>query len=728
MKKKLFAALLMLLVFTALLPASIFRPKFALVLSGGGARGFAHVPVLMELDKRGIVPDIVIGTSMGAVIGSFYSAGYSGEELEELILNTDLMGYFLHLSAVREADTIPSPFTDYDTNLLTVEFGSSGFGASNGLIDDQYINGFLRRYLSKVLSIDDFDDLVVPFRAIGTDITNNRKVVFSSGSLFDAVRSSMAIPVVFSPVRLQDGSYIIDGGLEDNLPTDIARDLGADIVLAVDVNDARHLYGDHGNDMSTLSGSFSQFSDYLTEPNSAENYDEADWVIVPDTVGFSSMAFGSGAEILEAGRKAVEENIGVFDELEKRLERWLPMEKGSYSDLPAPSIEKVILDDVIPASYYGELAVFEEKPMDYETITEFEMVLDDIRRHEGLKSVTYDIKDGVIYVIGERFPSLSGSIFLGLSGGVGIRYDGSSNDNKPYFAYTPDFTISGRIALLERLDFTYGVVVNEGITVDAGLMYPFFSSAFLYGDIGLKYGQQAYFSIPGTEDYNFSSDVGLFLKMGIGYLPIRSLRLDAILGVDYTYINSPRVNQDNFFYPYIGIGLVYDAYDNTVAYDNGLEAELVFEFGGDFPDSAIAYSFNADIFGSFGPTDIFKFIFAAESATIRRDAELAKAYVSTKLGERAADYVYLMGGIRLPLPLSIFLDAGIFFEMFGGDFDLTVPDAERNPLPYSELAGNDNGMDIGGYVGVGIATSFGQISASLYISMTPRVSFMIGIE
>ena len=172
--KRLFLSIMLFIAFIAVLPASIFRPEFALVLSGGGARGIAHIPVLEELDRRGIVPDIIIGTSMGAVVGSLYAAGYSGEELNQIVRDTDLMSYFIHLYAVRKADVLPSPFTDYDTNLLTVEFGSSGFGASNGLIDDQYINGFLRRYLSKVLSISDFDDLPIPFRAIGTDITNNR--------------------------------------------------------------------------------------------------------------------------------------------------------------------------------------------------------------------------------------------------------------------------------------------------------------------------------------------------------------------------------------------------------------------------------------------------------------------------------------------------------------------------------------------------------------------------
>ena len=96
------------------------------------------------------------------------------------------------------------------------------------------------------------------------------------------------------------------------------------------------------------------------------------------------------------------------------------------------------------------------------------------------------------------------------------------------------------------------------------------------------------------------------------------------------------------------------------------------------------------------------------------------------MGIAASDYIYLMGGVRLPLPLSIFVDAGVFFEAFGGEHDdLSV---SRDLIPYSELSLDRSQMDIGGYVGVGVATSFGQIKAALHISMTPRVSFMVGIE
>ena len=228
--------------FVLLLTASTIFAKdtFALVLSGGGARGIAHIPVLQELERRGIVPDYIIGTSMGALVGGLYSAGWKADELEDLILSSDILGKLL----VVNNHTGQMSFVSLDSlgndNVLVLQFGSKGIGAANGILDDQNINGFIRENIVKVLDIDDFDDLPIKFRAIGTDITTGKEIVFDSGSLYTALRSSMSLPIVFAPVKLDEETYVMDGGLVNNLPVDVARSLGADIVLAVDVNDAKN--------------------------------------------------------------------------------------------------------------------------------------------------------------------------------------------------------------------------------------------------------------------------------------------------------------------------------------------------------------------------------------------------------------------------------------------------------------------------------------------------------
>ncbi len=701
------------------------KPVFALVLSGGGAKGVAHVPILQELDRRGIVPDMVLGTSMGALIGGFYAAGYTGDDLERIVYENDFMDMIFQLYVIHEAEVIPSPFTDYETNLLTIEFGQEGFGAANGLLDDQYVNSFMRRYLSKVLSVTDFDDLSIPYRCIGTDVTNSRRVVFDSGSLFDALRASMAIPIVFAPVRLQDGSYIMDGGLEDNLPIDLARALGADIVLAVDVNDVMGIY-DTSPDAETLSGAFTAFTDYLTRPNVIKQYANADWVITPDLGRYSAMDFGSLDKIYECGVAIVEARQDAFDELEQRLMPYKDeMHRVLYRDIEAPLIEDVVYD--VPHTYDNDLQAFIGRPMDYETITEFENLLGEIRSHERLKSVTYEIRDGVINVRKEAYPTLSGDISFGLNGGLGIRYDG----DKTFFVFNPEFTLSGRLALIPSLDLTYGIVIDEGITLDAGLSYPFLDTAFLYGNIGLKYGQLSYLSIPGTRNYNFGNDVGLFAKTGIGYVYRNDLRLDIIIGADYSYISgitsgsTELLGRSHDVYVYGGIGLVYDTYLGERASDDGFEGSFTITAGGDFPQMMPAYSMILEFFGAYGPTPSFKFIFEGEVSTIRRPRNLAAAYRVMQTGLVTHDYAYFMGGIRLPLPASTYLDAGVYAEGYGSLAEDMIRDWSMNELiPFCTM----DKLELGGYLAGGIMTSFGKIGAELYISGTPRVSFMVSIE
>ena len=727
MKKRLLVLLFLLVSVLELFSAPIFKPKFALVLSGGGAKGLAHIPVIQELERRGIVPDMVLGTSAGALIGGLYAAGHGGDELEEIVRDNDLTNYIFHLYAVRPREVIPSPFSEYETNLLTVEFGTSGFGAANAILDDQYINAFLRRYLSKVMEVEDFDDLSIPFRAIGTDITNNRAVVFDSGSIFEALRASMAIPIVFAPVQLEDGSWVVDGGMEDNLPIDLARDLGADIVMAVDVADAARVHDSSVPDMHTLSGAFTGFTDYLARPAVLQQYENADWVIVPDVGWVSALDFGSVDEILAAGWEAVAENQDAFDELEDRLGRFKDdMEYTPYSELETPVIDTVLTGDV-PESYREDLKAFEGLPMDYETISRFEAFLDDIRTHEGLKSVTYDVRDGIISVYTSPYPSMSGNISLGLSGGLGIRYDGEST----FFVYDPEFTLSGSVSVLRNLGLEYGIVIDEGIMIDGGIVVPFMQSLFLYGDVGLKYGQLSYLSIPGTRAYNFGNDVGLGAKFGLAFIYRDRLRIDVLGGVDYTYVSginssSVALGPSHDVYPYGGLGFVYDDYLGTEASDNGMEASLTLSVGGSFPKPSFAYSMTFELFAAYGPTDFLKFIAEAEAATIRRQWNLAAAYMPTKTGLISPDYIYAMGGIRLPLPSSTYIDAGIYFESI--DKDGARPEKSQwsgsEFIPFSQL----DTIELGGYLSGGIITSFGRIGADFFLSMHPRISFMISIE
>lgn len=210
------------------------QPRIALVLSGGGARGLAQVGVLRVLEEAGIHVDAVVGTSMGAVVGGLYCSGYSPRELDSIFCSTD-WEWLLGLGDEMDRTSIPfERKAENDRSLLTVRFDglrpvlpeavSTGFRISRML--DQLV------WRSSGPSYGSFDDLTIPFRGISTDLVTGKMVILSSGNLSVAIRASATVPLRFSPVRL-DSMLLVDGGLLSNIPVDVARQLGCDLVVVV---------------------------------------------------------------------------------------------------------------------------------------------------------------------------------------------------------------------------------------------------------------------------------------------------------------------------------------------------------------------------------------------------------------------------------------------------------------------------------------------------------------
>ncbi|MEX1994840.1 MAG: patatin-like phospholipase family protein [Steroidobacteraceae bacterium] len=210
------------------------RPRIGLVLSGGGARGLAHVGVLQVLEERRIPVHAIAGTSMGAVVGGLYAAGMSPAQIEALVSTLDWNAAFRdrpprgNMNFRRKQDD-----REYLVRFpLGVKGGS--FRVPRGLIQGQQLTQILRRETIAVAAIDDFDRLPTRFRAVATDLENGERQVIARGDLTEALRASMSAPGVFAPVEL-DGRMLVDGGLVENLPVDVARSMGVDIVIAVDV-------------------------------------------------------------------------------------------------------------------------------------------------------------------------------------------------------------------------------------------------------------------------------------------------------------------------------------------------------------------------------------------------------------------------------------------------------------------------------------------------------------
>ncbi|MCU0764426.1 MAG: patatin-like phospholipase family protein [Hydrogenophaga sp.] len=210
------------------------RPRIGLVLSGGGARGLAHVGVLKALEQARVPVDFIVGTSMGAIIGGLYASGMNADELEREILALDWGGLFERREP-RQSLTQRRKEEDFEFSpVLQLGFRDGEFRLPSGAISTRGLELLLRRYTLSTRHLATFDGLPTPFRAVSTDMETGQAVVLDHGDLAAALRASMSVPGVFAPLEL-NGRILGDGGLVNNLPVDVARRLGADVVIAVNI-------------------------------------------------------------------------------------------------------------------------------------------------------------------------------------------------------------------------------------------------------------------------------------------------------------------------------------------------------------------------------------------------------------------------------------------------------------------------------------------------------------
>lgn len=202
-----------------------FKKKWALVLSGGGARGMAHVGVLKYLDELKVKPGLIVGTSVGAVIGSFYACGMSGKEIEDFIINKfDYRDYF-EIKTLRLPD---NPFTKALQAGETIKNLFTRPGVDSG--------GRLYRKIVELTGGQDFGQEEIPFICNSVDIVNHEHYIHRTGKIADAVKASFSVPGFFAPCQL-DGKMLVDGGVFDNMPVKIAREEGFSTVVAANLND-----------------------------------------------------------------------------------------------------------------------------------------------------------------------------------------------------------------------------------------------------------------------------------------------------------------------------------------------------------------------------------------------------------------------------------------------------------------------------------------------------------
>lgn len=352
-------------------PVTSNRPRIGLALSGGGARGFAHAGVLQVLEELQIPVDYVAGTSMGAVVGGLYASGLSPAALVDVVASIDWATAFIDQPPRREK-SFRRKRDDFNflTN-LRLYVKDWKLALPKGLIEGQRISNILSALTTPVATVRDFDALLIPFRAIATDATTGEAVVISRGNLSRAIRASMAIPGFFSPVEI-DGRLVVDGGVAKNLPIDVVREMGADIIIAVDIGTDP---GDTTVVTSVLSIS-GQMLSVLMHKNTLEQLAllrDDDILIRPELGTISAASFERGLEGIalgiEATRAASEQlnPLAAPNTFEAFAERRAGIPTGP------PQIDRVRFDNDSPLStrvIERRIEVDSGKPLDLTNLIE----------------------------------------------------------------------------------------------------------------------------------------------------------------------------------------------------------------------------------------------------------------------------------------------------------------------------------------------------------------------
>src|SRR6185437_3430246 len=267
---------LALALFACALPACAARAqKVGVALSGGAARGLAHIGVLKVLEAAGVPVDVITGTSMGSVVGGLYAVGYTAAQLDTIVRTEDW--YRLLTDPVDRRDlAVDRKFTE-DHYLLALPIHRGGIKLPRSVVAGQRVSQLLTGLTWSAHGVRDFHTLPIPFAAVATDLETSKAVVLDHGFLPDAIRASMALPSVFAPVELADTAHI-DGGVVRNLPAQDARALGADVLICSDVTDPL----EPRDSIVSLVDVLVQSVSFRVWDSEAEQRSKCDVVILPD--------------------------------------------------------------------------------------------------------------------------------------------------------------------------------------------------------------------------------------------------------------------------------------------------------------------------------------------------------------------------------------------------------------------------------------------------------------
>lgn len=388
------------------------EPKVGLVLSGGGAKGLAHIGVLKVLEEAGVKIDYVGGTSMGAIIGALYSSGYSAAQLDSIFHETNF-NILIQDELPRSAKTFYEK-RDAEKYAITLPFDNFSVSFPSALSRGQNVYNLMSRLTLHLKDKEDFSKLPIPFFAVATDVETGEEVILDRGYLPQAISASAAIPTLFSPV-LVNGRLLTDGGVANNYPVEELRKRGVDIVIGVDVQDTLA----KRDELRSVFEILTQISNFRTIKDMRGKIKKTDVFIDPDISPYDVMSFDKGGEIIKSGEVAALEKM-------EQLEAIAAMQKSAkVPKRPIPAVDSLYISDVriegntsYPRSYIlGKLKLKYPAGISY---TDLNLGINNLFATRNFNRINYNLvplNEGFVLVL--QLEENPGKTFLRLS----LHYD-----------------------------------------------------------------------------------------------------------------------------------------------------------------------------------------------------------------------------------------------------------------------------------------------------------------
>ena len=292
------------------------RPVVGLVLSGGGALGLAQIGVLRYLEEHRIPVDVIAGTSMGGLLGGLYATGHNAADLEEIITGADWKDLLRTTARYEDRSVAEKQEWNRITGVYSLPL-RGGFALPGGINAGHALVLLISGETSAYWDVEDFDDLPIPFRCVATDLVSGQAFILRQGRLVEALRATMAIPGIFTPVE-RDGRILVDGGLVNNVPTNVAKNMGADVTIAVTLRVA----APNVEDLRSLGSVVRQTVNIAVRQNEIQQAQLADIELAIPLPNRSSMDFRETQSIIDAGYQAASKNAAALGRLSVSAEQW----------------------------------------------------------------------------------------------------------------------------------------------------------------------------------------------------------------------------------------------------------------------------------------------------------------------------------------------------------------------------------------------------------------------